>query len=79
MSDGTRRFIAGGLVAVGAILVLLAGPCTLFFGGGALVELFRGGDASLAGFILAVSLIFGGLPTAAGVVLIINGWRSLRR
>ena len=49
MSDGTRRFIAGAVVAVGAILVLLAGPCTAFFGGGALVELFRGGDASLAG------------------------------
>jgi hypothetical protein len=79
MSDGTTRFIAGALIAVGAILVLLAGPCTLFFGGGALVELFSGGDASLAGFILAVSLIFGGLPTAAGIVLIVNGWRSLRR
>lgn len=79
MSDGTKRFIAGALVAMGVVMVLVAGPCTAFFGGGALVEMIRGGDASLGGFILAVSLIFGGLPTVAGVVLIINGWRSLRR
>ena len=78
MSDNTSRFVAGALVAVGAIMIAIAGPCTVFFGGGALVELVRGGDASLAGFILATALIFGGLPLAGGVVLLVNGWRALR-
>jgi len=78
MSDKTSRFVAGALVAVGAIMIAIAGPCTVFFGGGALVELVRGGDASLAGFILVTALIFGGLPLAGGVVLLVNGWKALR-
>lgn len=79
MSDRTSRFVAGGLVAMGALLIAFAGPCTLFFGGGALVELVRGGDPGLSGFILVVALIFGGLPTAAGVLVLVNGLRALRR
>jgi len=32
MSDNTSRFVAGALVAVGAIMIAIAGPCTAFFG-----------------------------------------------
>lgn len=79
MSDRTGRFVAGGLVALGALIVGFAGPCTLFFGGGALFELVTGGDPGLSGFILMVALIFGGLPTAAGALLLVKSWRTFRR
>jgi len=78
LSDRTSRFVSGAILAVGAIMVAVAGPCTLVYGGGALIELARGTDAGLAVFILATTLIFGGLPLAAGVVLVVNGWKALR-
>ena len=79
MTDDLRSFWAWLVLTAGGLIVLLCGPCTLFFGGGALVELLKGGDASMATFILAVALILGGIPTAGGVVLVINGFQSLRK
>lgn len=76
MSDRLTRFVAGALVAVGGLMVLLCGSCTLVFGGGGLVSLIRGEDAGLSTFILAIAVIVGGLPTAAGAVLLVNGWKS---
>ncbi|TAJ74598.1 MAG: hypothetical protein EPO51_00645 [Phenylobacterium sp.] len=76
MSDRTTRFVAGGLVAVGGLMVLLCGSCTLIFGGGGLIGLLRGEDAGLSGFILGTALIVGGLPTGAGLLLLVNGLRS---
>lgn len=76
MSDSVTRFIAGAIVATGALMVLLCGSCTLFFGGTALWSLAMGEDAGLGGLILMVALVAGGLPTAAGLVLLINGWKS---
>jgi uncharacterized membrane protein len=76
LSDRLTRFVAGALVAVGGLMVLLCGSCTLVFGGVGLVSLIRGEDAGLSTFILAIAVIVGGLPTAAGVVLLVNGWKS---
>ena len=76
MSDKVTRFVAGALVAVGGLMVLLCGSCTLVFGGGGVIALVRGEDAGLSVFILGVALIVGGLPTAAGVMLVMNGWKS---
>jgi len=77
MSDGVTRFVSWALFAVGAMLTLLCGSCTLVFGGGAIAGLLGGDDAGLAGFILALALIVGGIPTAGGVVLLIQGWKSV--
>jgi len=76
MSDKVTRFVAGALVAVGGAMVLLCGSCTLMFGGGALVALIRGEDVGLSGLLIATAAIVGGLPTAAGLVLLLNGWKS---
>ena len=79
MSDDARNFWAWVVLTMGGLIVLLCGPCTLFFGGGALFSLLKGEDASMAGFILVVALVIGGIPTAGGVVLLLNGWGSLRK
>jgi hypothetical protein len=76
MSDKVTRFVAGALIVVGGLMVLLCGSCTLVFGGGGLVGLLRGEDVGLSGFLVATAAIVGGLPTAAGVVLLLNGWKS---
>jgi hypothetical protein len=76
MSNKVTRFVAGALIAVGAVMVLLCGSCTLIFGGGGLVGLLRGEDVGLSGFLVATAAIVGGLPTAAGVILLLNGWKS---
>jgi len=79
MTDDARSFWAWVVLTTGGLIILLCGPCTLFFASGALVGLAKGEDAGLAGFILVVSLIIGGLPTAGGIVLALNGFESLRK
>jgi len=79
VTEDSRSFWAWLVLTIGALIVLLCGPCTLVFAGGSLISLVQGEDPSLAGFILAVALVIGGLPTAGGVVLVLNGWASLRR
>jgi hypothetical protein len=79
MTDDSRSFWAWLVLTVGALIVLLCGPCTLMFGGGALISLARGEDSQLAGMILVIALVIGALPTAGGVVLVLNGLESLRK
>lgn len=80
MSDSVSRFFNWAIVVVGGLIVALAGPCTLFFAGGALVEVATGGsDVALAGSILLAALVFGGVPLAGGIVMVVAGLRSLRR
>ena len=79
MTDDLRSFWSWVVLTMGALVILLCGPCTLFFAGGALIGLAKGEDAGLAGFILAVALIVGGIPTAGGVVLALNGFEGLRK
>jgi hypothetical protein len=76
MSDKVTRFVAGALIAVGGAMVLLCGSCTLIFGGGGLFGLLGGEDAGLSGFILVTALVVGGIPTVAGVILLLNGLKS---
>jgi hypothetical protein len=77
ISEG-RRFIAGALVAVGGLMVLLCGSCTVMFGGGGLIGLIQGEDAALSGTLLITAALLGGLPTTAGVVLVRSGLKTLR-
>lgn len=76
MSVAARRFIAWAMVAVGVTIVAVAGPCTLYFGGGALFALLRGEPGA---FIIVPALVVGGLPTALGSFLAISGWRRVSR
>lgn len=76
MSEKVTRFVAGALITVGGLIVLLCGSCTLMFGGAGLIAMISGEDAGLSGFILGTALIVGGLPTAGGLVLLVNGWKS---
>jgi len=76
MNDKVTRFFAGALIAVGGAMVLLCGSCTLFFGGSGLVGLLVGEDVGLSGFLVATAAIVGGLPTAAGFALLLNGRKS---
>ena len=74
------------LMAVGGMIILLCGGCTVFFLGGAIwglvAPLIHGGpltpgernDAMLAPAVGVVAIIVGGLPTALGTVLFF-GWR----
>ena len=80
MSDSASRFFNWAIVAIGFLIAAFAGPCTLFFAGGALVELAGGNaDLGLAGFILATALVVGGIPLAGGIAMVVVGLRSLRR
>lgn len=81
MSDPVRGFFNWAMVAIGALVVALAGPCTLFFAGGALAEVIAGGgnaDLGLATFIIVTALIVGGIPLAGGVALLVIGIKTLR-
>lgn len=74
-----KRFVGSAVMAVGAVIALLCGLCTLWFGGSFFVAWLQ--TPSLGGQFLGVlllPLLFGGLPTAAGVVLFWTGRRIYR-
>jgi len=93
MSDKNagQRFFADALMAVGALITVLCGGCTVFFLGGAiwtvLQSVLHHGPLSPAerydaGYVPVVgigAIIVGGLPTAVGVVIFLSGRRMKRR
>lgn len=79
MSRSVSRFFNWAMIAIGGLIVALAGPCTAMFAGGALFSLASSpGERELAGLILAVALVVGGIPLAGGVTLLVVGLRTLR-
>jgi len=93
MSDKNagQRFFADALMAVGALITVLCGGCTVFFLGTAiwaiLPSVVHHGPLSPAerhnassGPVFGIgATIVGGLPTAIGVALFISGRRMKRR
>ncbi len=86
MSDGAGRGFWGALlVAVGALIAVLSGLCSLSFAAGMLRTAFTGphgphGADAFGGLVMGGVLVgvVGGLPFGCGVVLIIAG-RALMR
>ena len=84
MSDGSavRRFFAGLLMAVGGLIAVLCGGCTVFFLGTAILTSLRGGESSNASDALGLgisAILFGGMPTVVGVALFLWGRRMKRQ
>lgn len=75
------RFIGWLLIAVGSLMVLLCGGCTLVGWGIAIFGLVQSPNAqtlgAMAGVVLMTTII-GGLPAAGGAVLVWAGLRTLR-
>jgi hypothetical protein len=72
-----ERFFGWLLVAVGGLMALLCGACTLTFWGVSFFGAIGGQPDALgamAGLFVMVAII-GGLPTVGGVVLVWAGWR----
>jgi len=65
-----KRFLGGLLMAVGGLIALLCGMCTLVF--------LNNSWASEALIALLASLVLGGIPSAVGVALFLLG-RSIYR
>ena len=81
-SHAGRRFLGGCLIAVGLLIATVCGACTLLVGAAALMSGFDShaqGTLALVLISLAVDLAIGGTPTAIGVVLVVFGWRLIRR
>jgi hypothetical protein len=75
------QFIGWLLIAVGALMVLLCGGCTLVFWGvgvWTLIESPSAGGLGAMGLLFLMTGILGGLPAAGGGVLIWAGWRAVR-
>ena len=69
-------------MAVGALIALLCGGCTVFFLGAVILALFSGGggdDASTPLVPGITAILVGGLPTVLGVALFLWGRRMKRR
>jgi hypothetical protein len=79
MTTPVRRFSTFAMIAVGVLIVAVAGPCTLLFVGQGLIGLAQGGDAAAyGGMFLSFALIGGGIPLAGGIVLLVVGVKTLR-
>ena len=61
-----NRFIAGALIAIGALIFTLCGACTLIVGGVMISDHGRPDD-------LILPLVIGGVPTVVGFVLFFIG------
>jgi hypothetical protein len=76
-----RRFFGAALMAVGGLIALLCGLCTLGWTGFVIFGMATSHDTSAASIIggtLMITLFVGVVPTALGVALFIAG-RNLRR
>jgi len=73
----SSAFLGWLLIAVGGLMALLCGGCTLFV---AIGGLFSAGNSPAAAVLLSVVLVavVGGLPTLAGAALVWAGWRIAR-
>ena len=69
----SKRLLGGLLMAVGGMIALLCGLCTLGFG---YLMVAQPGDGGLT--LLIIPLIVGGTPTGLGVVVFLIG-RSIYR
>ena len=75
----TRSFFGAALMAVGGLIALLCGLCTLTYFVMGANSLGKGGEeGSYAPIMMIASLLMGGVPTAVGVGLFFAG-RGLRR
>lgn len=79
MSNDSRRFAGYAMVTVGGLILLLSGPCTLFFAGSALFSMVTGPQVALAVQILVLALVVGGLPALLGWFLVRGGLRRVRQ
>lgn len=74
-----RSFFGAALMAVGGLIALLCGLCTLTYFVMGASDLAKGGEAGVyAPIMMIASLLMGGVPTAVGVGLFVLG-RGLRR
>ena len=73
--DGFGRFIGGLMIAVGALIALLSGACTLTMGA---AILSTAGQAQGVGMGVLVVLVTGGVPFGVGVALMFGGWSIMR-
>ena len=75
------RFVGWLLLVLGALMVVLCGGCTLTLWGVGIAGLRQDHSGAAWGAmvgLLVTTLLIGGLPTAAGAVLVWAGWRALR-
>ncbi|HEY3887667.1 MAG TPA: hypothetical protein VGL73_03780 [Caulobacteraceae bacterium] len=81
-SNGGRRVAGGCLLAAGAVIASVFGGATLFVGLVAVLN-STGDHASTAlPYVLMVvgfTLVFAGIPAAIGVLMVVFGWRLVRR
>jgi hypothetical protein len=70
------------MLTIGALVTLLCGSCTLLFLVPTIFAAVSSGQSAAAQEMLVfaiVPLVIGGVPTAAGIFLLVMGWRTLRR
>ncbi len=82
MSDASRRFFANLLMAVGGLMTILCGGCTVFFLGTAILTSLRGSEGSNASDALSLgisAILVGGMPTVVGAALFLWGRRMKRQ
>ena len=73
-----KVFFGWCLMAVGGLIALTCGLCTLGFMAAGAVSAIKGGGAFAGVQAIAVSLMFGGLPTAIGAGIFVVGWKMTR-
>jgi hypothetical protein len=75
----TRSFFGAALIAVGGLVALLCGLCTLTYFVMGASSLGKGGEEGAYGPIMMIaSVLMGGAPTAIGVGLVLAG-RAMRK
>jgi hypothetical protein len=74
-------FLGWLLVALGGLIVLLCGGCTLGFWGTGLYAFISDPSGASLGAVLSLFItvgVVGGLPAAAGAVTVWAGWKMVR-
>ncbi len=86
-NNAIQRFFGYVLMAVGGLITVLCGGCTIIWFGGVLWNAVLSGihgDGDLSGYVrglgalVVITMVVGGLPTAIGMALFVAGRRMAK-
>lgn len=78
MTEDSRNFFTGALIATGGLMVALCGTCTAAFAGPALWALATHKNDYMAPVVIMFAAVLGGIPTLIGALVLRSGLKRHR-
>lgn len=78
MTEDSRSFLTGALIAAGGLMVALCGTCTVAFAGPAVWAIATHRNDYMAPVVIMFAAVLGGIPTLIGALMLRSGLKRHR-